>query len=134
MSEVMEKTGSSDRTTALTETDERRTTLYPPADVFEDADGIKILLDMPGVSKERLNLQADGNSLLVEGDVEIDMPEEMESYHADVRATRYRRSFSLSGAQLDTDSVQATLKNGVLQVDIPKRAELRPRKIEVKAA
>lgn len=134
MSEVMEKTGSSDRTTALTETDERRMTLYPPADVFEDADGIKILLDMPGVSKERLNLQADGNSLLVEGDVEIDMPDEMESYHADVRATRYRRSFSLSGAQLETDSVQATLKNGVLQVDIPKRAELRPRKIEVKAA
>lgn len=49
MSEVMEKTGGSDRTTALTETEERRATLYPPADVFEDSNGIKILLDMPGV-------------------------------------------------------------------------------------
>lgn len=134
MSEVMEKNRGSDRTTALTETEERRTTLYPPADVFEDSNGIKILLDMPGVSKDRLNVQADANSLLVEGDVEIDMPEEMESYHADVRATRYRRSFSLSGAKLETDSVKATLKDGVLQVEIPKSAELRPRKIEVKAA
>jgi len=134
MSEVMEKPRGSDKTSALTETEERRTTLFPAADVFEDENGIKILLDMPGVSKERLNLQADQNSLVVEGDVEIDMPDEMESYYADVRATRYRRSFSLSGAQLETDSVQATLKDGVLQIDIPKRAELRPRKIEVQAA
>lgn len=134
MSEVTEKAQSSDRTNALTETEERRTTLYPPADVIEDDNGIRILLDMPGVSKDRLNLQADQNSLLVEGDVEIHMPEGMESYYADVRATRYRRTFSLSGAQLDTDSVQATLKKGVLQVDIPRRAELRPRKIDVQVA
>lgn len=105
--------------------------LRPAADIFEHADGITLLLDMPGVSKERLSLESDRNSLVVEGDVQIDMPEGTESLHADIRCTRYRRSFSLSGEQLDTDNVQAKMKDGVLRIDIPKRAELRPRKIDV---
>lgn len=105
--------------------------LRPAVDVYEHADGITLLLDMPGVSKERLNVEADRNTLLVEGEMRIDMPEGTESLHADVRSARYRRTFSLSGEQLDTDNVQATLKDGVLRIEIPKRAELRPRRIEV---
>jgi len=53
--------------------------------------------------------------------------------YADVRATRYRRSFTLSG-ELDTDRIEASLKDGVLTLSIPKRAEFTPRKIEVKTA
>jgi HSP20 family protein len=107
--------------------------LRPTGDIFEKADGITILLDMPGVSKERLEINTDHNSLVIEGEIEIDMPKETESLYADVRCTRYRRSFSLSGEQLDTESVDASLKDGVLHVHIPRRAEMRPRRIEVKA-
>ena len=105
--------------------------LLPPADIFEYADGITVLLDMPGVSRDRLNIESDRNTLLVEGEVKISMPEDTESLYADVRSTHYRRSFSLSGEQLDTEQVNASLKDGVLRIDIPKRAELKPRKIEV---
>jgi len=108
--------------------------IRPTGDIFEHANGITILLDMPGVSKERLDINTDRNSLVVEGEIEIDLPKEMESLYADVRCTRYRRAFSLSGEQLDTEAVDASLKNGVLRINIPKREELRPRKIEVKAA
>jgi HSP20 family protein len=107
--------------------------MRPAADIFEHDDGITVLLDMPGVSKERLTIQADRESLVVEGNVEFDMPRDAEALYADVRSTRYRRTFSLSGEQLDTDAVAATLKDGVLRIDIPKRAEARPRRIEVKA-
>ena len=55
-----------------------------------------------------------------------------EQVYADVRGTRYRRSFSLS-PELDTENVDANLGNGVLSLKIPKRAELQPRRIEVKA-
>jgi HSP20 family protein len=106
--------------------------LRPTGDIFEKADGITILLDMPGVSKERLEIHTDHNSLTVEGEIEIEMPKETESLYADVRCTRYRRSFSLSGEQLDTESVDANLKDGVLRIHIPRRAEMRPRRIEVK--
>lgn len=106
--------------------------LLPAGDIFEHADGITLLLDMPGVSKDRLDINSDRNTLTVEGRVEISMPDDTESLYADVRSTRYRRSFSLSGEQLDVEQVQASLKDGVLRIDIPKRAEIRPRKIEVK--
>lgn len=105
--------------------------LLPPVDIFEDADGIVLQMDMPGVSKDRLNIQADRNALLVEGSAKIDTPEGMEALYADVRSTDYRRSFTLT-SELDSDKIDANLKDGVLTVRIPKRAELRPRKVEVR--
>ena len=106
--------------------------LRPPADVFEDAEGITLQVDMPGVSKERLSVQTDKNTLTVEGDVQIAMPEGMEALYAEVHSTHYRRSFTLSG-ELEPEKTQANLKDGVLTLHIPKRAELRPRRIEVRA-
>lgn len=107
--------------------------LAPPVDIFEDAHGITVQAEMPGVSKDRLNVQADRNSLLIEGEAAIDMPSGMEALYADVQATKYRRSFVLSG-EFETERIEANLKDGVLTVRIPKRAEFRPRKIEVRAA
>jgi HSP20 family molecular chaperone IbpA len=107
--------------------------MRPPVDVFETAEGITLWADMPGVSKDRLNLRVDGNTLLLEGNVEFPMAEQMEALYADVRSTSYRCSFALSN-ELDTARVEANLKDGVLFVRIPKRAELRPRRIEVSSA
>lgn len=106
--------------------------LRPLVDIYEDAHGIMVQAEMPGVSKERLNIQADRNNLLIEGDAEIDMPEGMEAIYADVQATRYARSFVLSG-ELETDAIDAKMKDGVLTIRIPKRSEFRPRKVEVRA-
>lgn len=134
MSEVTETKRESDVTSQERAETQRRqqAVLCPAGDIFEHADGITMLLDMPGVARDRLDIQSDRNVLTVEGEVKISMPEDTESLYADVRSTRYRRSFSLSGEQLDVDQVQASLKNGVLRIDIPKRAEMRPRRIEVK--
>jgi HSP20 family molecular chaperone IbpA len=104
--------------------------ILPPADVFEDAEGITLELDMPGVAKDRLNLQANKNALVIEGTALIDMPQGMTALYADVRSTLYRRSFVLSD-ELESDKTKASLKDGVLTVRIPKRAEVRPRRIEV---
>ncbi len=133
MSDVTRKQGSgaADRAREM-ESQRQDAVLRPPADIFEHADGITVLLDMPGVSRDRLNIESDRNTLLVEGEVKIDMPQDTESLYADVRSTRFRRSFSLSGEQLDTEQVNASLTNGVLRINIPKRAELKPKKIEVK--
>ena len=106
--------------------------LIPAADIFEDADGISVVLDMPGVSKDRLHVKADGNGLVVEGDAEIPMPEGMEAVYADVNAAHYRRSFGLT-SELDAERIEAVLKDGVLTLRIPKRAELKPRRIEIKS-
>ena len=105
--------------------------IVPPADVFEQTEGITLQLDMPGVDKDRLNLQANRDTLLIEGTARLDMPEGMTALYADVRSTIYRRSFVLSD-ELESDKTEASLKDGVLTVGIPKRAELRPRRIQVR--
>jgi HSP20 family protein len=87
---------------------------------------------MPGVSRDRLNIQADKQTLTISGDVQVALPQGMEAVLAEVQSTQYRRSFALSG-ELDSAQAQATLKDGVLSLRIPKRAELRPRRIEVRA-
>lgn len=110
---------------------EEEPTLVPAVDIFEDANGITVQAEMPGVSKDRLNIQADRNALVIEGDVAFDMPKGMEALYADVHATKYRRSFALS-SELEPDRIEASLADGVLTLKIPKRAEFQPRKIEVR--
>ena len=105
--------------------------LAPAVDIYENAQGITVLAEMPGVSREGLSIHADRNNLVIEGNAVIDMPDGMQAIYADVQATRYRRSFALSG-ELDTERIEASLNNGVLTLQIPKRAEFQLRKIEVK--
>jgi HSP20 family protein len=107
--------------------------LAPPADIFENGDGIGIVLDMPGVTKDRLTVKSDRNELVIEGEASIDMPAAMQSAYAEVRSARYRRTFVLTN-ELDTDSVEASMKDGVLSIRIPRRAELKPRQIEIQTA
>jgi HSP20 family protein len=104
--------------------------LRPPVDIFETGEGITLHADMPGVAKDRLNLRIEGNSLLIEGTIGVAPQEQMTALHAEVRSTVYRRSFTLSN-ELETQKIEAALKDGELTVRIPKRAELRPRKIEI---
>jgi HSP20 family molecular chaperone IbpA len=111
---------------------EEEASLIPPVDICEDAEGITLVADMPGVSRERLNIQIDGDKLSIDGEASIEMPEGMEALFAEVRATHFRRSFTLS-RELETDKINAQMKDGVLTLKIPKRAELQPRKIEVSA-
>jgi HSP20 family molecular chaperone IbpA len=105
--------------------------MQPPVDIFEDAHGIMVVAEMPGVSKDRLNVQTDRNSLTIEGEAVIDIPQGMEPIHADVQYTRYSRTFVLS-AELESEAIDAKLKDGVLTIRIPKRREFRPRKVEVR--
>ena len=104
--------------------------LLPAVDIFENASGITVQADMPGVSRDRLEVHVDSDNLTIEGRAEIPMPEGMDAMYADIRSTRYQRSFSLS-RELDTERIEAGLKDGVLTLHIPKREEHRPRRIEV---
>jgi HSP20 family protein len=115
----------------LSRASEAESGMRPPVDVFEDADGLTLLADLPGVSKERLNVRVERDTLIVEGEVQIALSEQMQAVYADIRSTHYERRFALSD-ELETERIEATLKDGVLTVRIPKRAETKPRRIEVR--
>lgn len=118
-------------TPAAAEPHQQRAVL-PAVDVFEDAGGITLLADLPGVPKEQLELKVEGEALLIEGGVQPRTTEGLEALYAEVRVPRYRRSFTLS-RELDTTRVEANLKDGVLTLRIPKHSHAQPRRIAVTA-
>jgi HSP20 family molecular chaperone IbpA len=109
---------------------EQQRAVLPAVDVFEDETGITLLADMPGVPKDRLELKVEGDQLLIEGSVQPSTPDNLEPVYAEVRVPRFRRSFTLS-RELDSAKVDASLKDGVLTLRIPKQAHAQPRRIPV---
>lgn len=107
--------------------------LLPPVDVVEDAGGITLYADLPGVPKENLSLHLERDRLTIEGRVALDIPQDMQSNFAEVRLSRYRRVFALS-KELDGEQTSAELKNGVLKLRIPKAQHAQPRKIAISVA
>jgi HSP20 family protein len=107
--------------------------LLPPVDVVEDATGITLYADMPGVPRDKLNLRVEGDQLMLEGEMALPLPQGMEANHAEVTLSRYRRAFTLS-KELDAEKVNAELAHGVLRVRIPKAEHAQPRKISVQVS
>jgi len=104
--------------------------LLPPVDVVEDATGITLYADLPGVPKDRLQLNVEGDTLTIEGALGLNVPEGMQPAQAEIGLGRYRRVFTLS-KELDADKVSAEFANGVLRLRIPKAEHAQPRRVEV---
>lgn len=104
--------------------------LTPPVDVIEDAGGITLYADLPGVTRERLQLEVEADTLTIEAETGLAVPQDLVSSHTEVGLGRFRRVFTLS-KELDTEQVSAELANGVLKLRIPKAAHAQPRRIEV---
>jgi len=107
--------------------------LTPPVDVIEDASGITLYADLPGVPKDRLNVHVEGDTLSIEGEIALPTPETLDATHVEVALARYRRVFTLS-RELDAAKVDAEFEHGVLKLRIPKAEHAQPRRIEVKVA
>ena len=105
-------------------------TLTPPVDVIEDSTGITLHADMPGVSKDKLNVHVEGETLVIEGELDLVTPEGLMASHTEVGLGRYRRVFTLS-KELDSGKVSAELVQGVLKLRIPKAEHAQPRRIDV---
>lgn len=107
--------------------------LTPPVDVVEDSGGITLFADLPGVSRDKLSLQVASDTLTIEAESGLSVPEGLESSHTEVGLGRFRRVFTLS-KELDTNAISAELSQGVLKLRIPKAEHAQPRRIEIQAA
>jgi HSP20 family molecular chaperone IbpA len=133
---VSEEDLAMSETTAVTKQADPASTeaaLMPPVNVYEDAAGIILYADLPGVPKDKLVVQVQGDILTIKGEVVLDLPEGMEASYAEVSLPRYRRVFTLS-KELDAEKVVAEFNHGVLKLRIPKAEYAQPSRIEVKVA
>lgn len=98
--------------------------------MVEDSSGITLYADLPGVSKEKLQIQTESDTLTLEAELDIPLPEGLQSTHTEVALGRFRRTFKLS-KELDPSKVTAKLVQGVLTLRIPKAEHAQPRRIQV---
>jgi HSP20 family protein len=118
---------------SMTATADRERPALPPAvDVFEDAQGITLYADLPGVSADGLDVHVEGDTLFIAGTSNLALPQDAQPVYAEQRSLAFRRRFSLSG-DLDRSGIDARLVNGVLTVRVPKTPAAQPRRIEVRA-
>lgn len=107
--------------------------LLPLVDVIEDAEGITLYADLPGVPKDKLNVRVESDTLTIEGQIGLFAQQGIEVTHSEVQLPRYRRAFTL-GSELDTEKVGAEFRHGVLKLRIPKAEHAKPRRIDVQVA
>lgn len=103
----------------------------PRADIYQNGDNVELKLDMPGVSKENVQIELKSSILTLTGKVS-DLPSEWSLIHCETPLRDYQRAFEL-GPDVDLENIKATMNAGVLRVTLPKVAAAKPRKIEVTA-
>lgn len=103
----------------------------PPVDVYEDEHKITLKLEIPGIDQKDVDIRYENNTLTVRGERKFEKEEKEENFHRIERSYgSFARSFSLPNT-VDQDNIHAEYANGVLKIDLAKRAEAKPKQIKV---
>jgi HSP20 family protein len=102
----------------------------PTADIYETADALNVILEMPGVEKSNVDIQVNDGVLRVEGRLDLSKYQGLQPIHIEYNIGHYARTFQLSN-KIDQDKIAAEMKDGVLSLLLPKAEEAKPRTIRV---
>ena len=108
-----------------------RTEWYPAVDVLESKDSYLIHAELPGMKKEDINVEVRDGTLILSGERKSETPAEGVEYRRAERITaKFWRSFVLPETAKQ-DGIEASYKNGILEIRVPKMEEAKPRQIEI---
>jgi HSP20 family protein len=103
----------------------------PTADIYETPDALNVILEMPGVEKNNVDIQIEDGALRVEGRLDLSKYRGLQPLYIEYNIGHYARTFQLSNI-IDQDKIAAEMKDGVLSLLLPKAEEAKPRTIRVK--
>ena len=116
---------------AMTRDESLSGAFVPPVDVYEDENSIQVRLEVPGVDEKDIDVQMENNLLTVRGERRFNTEEKEESLHRiERRYGSFTRSFTLPNT-VSSEGVKADYEKGVLTIQLPKRAEAKPKQIKV---
>ncbi|MDX3807929.1 MAG: Hsp20/alpha crystallin family protein [Bosea sp. (in: a-proteobacteria)] len=110
-----------------------RQVFVPRADIYETTDQVVLLVDMPGVASDGVDITLEKRTLAIRGYAADQQRESYRQIYAEYGAGDYERVFTLS-EDIDRDGIEASQKDGVLRLVLPKAAPAKARKIELKTA
>lgn len=103
----------------------------PPVDIVEDKDRILLTAELAGFKENDIDVQMEGNVLMLRGERKSEAEKEGRTFHRMERSYgQFVRSFTLPN-NVDRDRIKATFANGLLQIELPKREEAKPRQIKI---
>ena len=102
----------------------------PYADIYETDDALAVVMEMPGVEKQDLDVGLENDVLRVNGRIDFSKYKDMEPVYAEYNVGHYARSFALSST-IDQEKISANLEDGVLTLTLPKAKHAQPRKIAI---
>ena len=103
----------------------------PQVDVFEDAEGITLKVELPEVDAKDVDIQVEGNALTLRGERSLENADKRDSYHRIERSYGpFSRTFTVPST-VDTENATAECRSGMLRITLPKRAEVKPKQIKV---
>lgn len=116
---------------AMTRDESLTGAFVPPVDVYEDENSIQVRLEVPGVEEKDIDIQLENNVLTVRGERKFEKEEKEENFRRiERRYGSFTRSFTLPNT-VSSEGVQANYEKGVLKIQLPKRAETKPKQIKV---
>lgn len=103
----------------------------PAVDIYEDEHKVVLKLEVPGIKQEDLDVRVENNTLTVRGERKFEKEEKEENFHRlERRYGSFYRAFTLPNT-VDTEHIDASCENGVLQLTLNKKAEAKPKQIKV---
>jgi HSP20 family protein len=105
----------------------------PDVNIYEFDDSLKLWADMPGVKEKDVNVTLKDGVLTIVGQVGTEMYAGLRPMYTEYNVGNYHREFALN-EDMDESKIRATLRNGVLELELPKKEKARPRQIEVRSA
>ena len=103
----------------------------PAVDIYETESEVVLTAEIPGIEEKDVEIKVEDNTLTLRGERKFEKETKEENYHRIERAYgSFFRSFTLPN-YVDQDKIEAEHENGILKVRMPKRAELKPRKVKI---
>ncbi|HDQ04562.1 MAG TPA: Hsp20/alpha crystallin family protein [Deltaproteobacteria bacterium] len=130
---MSEKELQKTQNTAATERIRNVKTFVPRVDIYETAESIILIADMPGVDEKAVDVELEKNVLSISGRVENGKLKNHTLVYSEYETGDYEREFAISD-EIDREKINATVKNGVLRLELPKAENVKPKKIAIKAA
>ena len=109
-----------------------QTQAWPQANLFDRGDSLRFVIALPGLTEKDVQISANAESMTIQGERKIQAPEGFVAHRQERNSLKFSRSFAFP-ARINVETIQASMKDGLLTIELAKAEDAKPRQIQIKA-